>query len=109
MDQALRANPNFVRCAKRWRRARDSNPGGRSLALAVFKTAALGHYASPPVMRTHCGRAWRVGREVPVAATGPGTLEVSDEDPADVRSRTGSPERGRLPGGQGRPARDGAI
>jgi hypothetical protein len=25
------------------RRVRDSNPGGRSLALAVFKTAAIGH------------------------------------------------------------------
>ena len=34
------------------RRARDSNPGGRFPALAVFKTAALGHYASPPGPRT---------------------------------------------------------
>jgi len=25
------------------RRARDSNPGGTSLPLAVFKTAAIGH------------------------------------------------------------------
>jgi hypothetical protein len=25
------------------RRARDSNPGGASLPLAVFKTAAIGH------------------------------------------------------------------
>ena len=52
------------------RRARDSNPW-RNHPLAVFKTAALGHYASPPDARTprNCWDVAAADRRVTAAAS----------------------------------------
>ena len=81
--------------------------GGRGIrthddvaAIAVFKTAALGHYASPPRLQSHCAARRRDGRRRRSTASGH-HRQVGSE--ADERITDGEAHLHRGPGRRIRP------